>query len=368
MKEPMTDTTDWKIFLGDGKPDGSRMDRLPEPPPWRHPTNQYEHRGNTYKATPHEIQLVNAALYLRRPLLVTGAPGSGKSSLAYAVAMELELGSVLKWPINSRSTLRQGLYEYDAIGRLRDVQEQAYAVGGKGEPNGQKSTPEQEAAYWKGIGNYVRLGPLGTALYSPPEVPEQPPSTKVRPRVLLIDEIDKSDIDFPNDLLNVLEEGNFEIPELARIAAKAPLVDVLAFAGDYDAKAEKDAENSLPTRAIAFGRVQCRAFPFIVITSNGERELPPAFLRRCIRLDIKPLPDAELREIVAAHFRGADNAKVAAHIEGLLQSFKTIQKDGRMIAIDQLLNTLFLLTRETPPTEEERKALMTVLMRALDEG
>jgi hypothetical protein len=142
----------------------------------------------------------NAALYLRRPLLLTGSPGAGKSTLAHAVAYELGLGRVLHWPIVSRSTLQDGLYRYDAIARLQDNQIAAHS--GTAPPGG--------------IGSYIRLGPLGTALL---------PTAK--PRVLLIDELDKSDIDLPNDLLNVMEEGEYGIPELERLAEREPQVDVL---------------------------------------------------------------------------------------------------------------------------------------------
>src|SRR5262249_24910117 len=136
-----------------------------------------QERGANYKASDNERELVNAAMVLRRPLLMTGKPGNGKSTLAYAVAWELNLGPVLRWPITTRATLQEALYRYDAVERLRDA-----SMAGAG------SAPQ--------IGDYIRLGPLGTAL-----IPAQ------RPRVLLIDEIDKSDIDLPNDLLNVLEEG-----------------------------------------------------------------------------------------------------------------------------------------------------------------
>ena len=109
------------------------------------------------------------------------------------------------------------------------------------------------------IGRHVRLGPLGTAL-----LPYE------KPRVLLIDEIDKSDFDLPNDLLNVFEEGEFEIEELTRLPDETGAVPVMT--SDPDAHVE-----------VHRGRVRCRAFPFVVLTSNGEREFPPAFLRRCLR-------------------------------------------------------------------------------------
>src|SRR5262245_3779130 len=96
-----------QIFQGTGVPhDG--IERLPPAPPWRAFEHRDQRRGTVFQATPEEVELVNAALYLRRPLLITGTPGSGKSSLAYAVAHELNLGAVLRWSINSRSTLSEG--------------------------------------------------------------------------------------------------------------------------------------------------------------------------------------------------------------------------------------------------------------------
>lgn len=196
--------------------------------------------------------MVNTALLLRRPLLVTGRPGIGKSTLAYLVARKPGLGRVLHWGITSRSTLRSALYEYDAIGR-------AQASLGRGPA----AVPAGE----------------GTALLR-----------YELPRVLLIDELDMSDIDLPSDLLHVLENGSYDIPELVR--ARHPEGRARVFTDDPDT-----------TGTVADGRVRCRAFPFVVITSNGERQFPPAFLRRCVRLDVSPPREDQLATMIAAHFR-----------------------------------------------------------------
>jgi len=202
-----------RIFRGDNQKRLDGLKILPEPPPWREFINKQvrEERGKKYQLTDNddnnkEIEVVNAAFYLRRPLLITGKPGTGKSSLAYAVAYELDLGEVLVWPITSKSTLQQGLYQYDALARLQDaslLKSQREANPSKQGDNSKIEIPD--------IGTYIRLGPLGTAFLT---------SKPQKPRVLLIDEIDKSDIDLPNDLLNLFEEGEFEIPELSRLPEK----------------------------------------------------------------------------------------------------------------------------------------------------
>jgi hypothetical protein len=134
----------WKIYRGADAPhDG--IERLPPPPPWRDFARPRS-RGNTFLAPARAVDVVNAALYLRRPLLVTGPPGSGKSSLAYAVAWELRLEPVLHWSINSRSTLAEGLYQYDALARLRDANlEQRQRGAGT-------ATPRQTSAATSGWG------------------------------------------------------------------------------------------------------------------------------------------------------------------------------------------------------------------------
>lgn len=322
------------IFKGTGKPDPEAIAKLPPPPPWRKSDRQRE-RGATFKVTDSEAEMVNAALYLRRPLLVTGKPGTGKSSLAYAVAYELGLGEVLYWPITTRTTLKDGLYLYDAIARLQDVGE-----AGRGN--------------FENIGKYVRLGPLGTALL---------PSDK--PRVLLVDEIDKGDIDLPNDLLYVFEEGEFEIPELVRIEETQRRVEVrTAYKGDSEER----------TAPVEGGRVSCEGrFPLMILTSNGERDFPPPFLRRCVRLTMDEPDGKRLGEIVIAHFEREEGGRnrileSKALIRELLQRFVNKRNSGRDkgdLATDQLLNAVYLILRERTPDLNSREALINRLWKHL---
>ncbi|KAB1144416.1 MoxR family ATPase [Streptomyces luteolifulvus] len=329
--------SEWYIYRGTGRPDPARIGELPDPPPWRSfdaPVVDYDvpeldratHRRLGSRTVPLPIQdpdtleLVNAALYLRRPLLVTGEPGVGKSTLAHSVAYELGLGRVLEWPVVSRSELRDGLYTYDAIGRLQDAQ-----LPGNSES--------------EDIGRYIKLGPLGTALLA-----------AEKPRVLLIDELDKSDIDLPNDLLNVLEEGRFAIPELERIADRAPVVEVLTDDGRRV--------------AVTNGQVSCRSFPFVVMTSNREREFPAPLLRRCIPLDLKAPRDERLAALVQAHFgQGSydDN-------RDLVDQFTQAEADGALRPTDQLLNAIFLAQYAARDAAERREEISELLMQPLDRG
>lgn len=315
----------WKIYKGDGTIDGDAIHRLPPAPPWRRFDRFGDARAETFKAPPGVVEMVNAALYLRRPLLITGDPGTGKSSLAYAVAHDLELGSVLTWHINSRSSLLDGLYHYDAIARLR--------MANLERTSGTNTDKRQSEE----IGRFITLGPLGTAF-----------SARGRPRVVLIDEIDKSDIDLPNDLLHVLENGAFTITELAREADRRAHVEVAVTGSEDRVTLER-------------GRVECETFPFIAITSNGERDLPPAFLRRCLRFDITPPQKEELRAIVQSHL-GTTATDV---LEQILTTFVDRRSKGALLATDQLLNTFFLVTRGTSMTKGERETLENILLREL---
>ncbi|MFI9175464.1 AAA family ATPase [Streptomyces lincolnensis] len=332
-------TNEWRIYQGAHEPhDG--IDRLPPPPPWRDfqegdgsatPFEREVHVGsgrrlpreNAYYADDRTIEAVNTALYLRRPLLVTGDPGVGKSTLADAVARELKLGTVLRWPVNSKTTLRDGLYRYDSLGRLEEA--------GVDRADGTSAVATD-------LGRYVSLGPLGTAL-----------APYALPRVLLIDEIDKSDIDLPNDLLDVFEEGSFEIPELARAADQQETVDV------------RPAGGGAPV-GVECGVVRCLAFPFVILTSNGEREFAPAFLRRCVRL---PLPSVttdhtRLRAIVRAHLPGAEE-----QADEIIARFKQHAATGEL-ATDQLLNAIYLVSRTSQDGAPDLDRLVQLVFQHLN--
>lgn len=324
-RSPGPNAPEWWIYRGTGRPlsDIDLTELLPDPPPWRRfdggplpesdlpppDDGDAERRlGSEFHLAERdvsstELDMVNASLYLRRPLLVTGRPGTGKSALAYRIARELRLGRVLRWAITSHTTSASALYRYDAIGRV-----QAAAT--------RNATQNAAEAEEPPIGEFIRLGPLGTAF-----LPRR------LPRVLLIDELDKSEADLPNDLLGIFEDGDFPIPELARALSGAHAVSV-------------HTDDPLGRATVVDGRVRCRAFPIVVITSNGEREFPPAFLRRCLRLEM-PDPDVDqLAAMVANHALGAEGE----HRDRLIEEFvaRRAQADG--LPVDRLLEAVYLAT------------------------
>ncbi len=253
---------------------------------------------DTYVATRDLMVAVNAAVALERPLLIKGEPGTGKTILAHEIAAALEV-PLIQWHIKSTTKAQQGLYEYDAVARLRDSQ--------LGE------------ARVHDISNYIVRGKMWEAFAS-----------ERRP-VLLIDEIDKADIEFPNDLLLELDRMEFHIYE---------------------------------TRET----VKARHRPIVVITSNNEKELPDAFLRRCFFHYIR-FPDAEtMTRIVAVHFPGLQKRLVEAAL-GVFFEIRDVPGLKKKPTTSELLDWLKLLMVEDIPVEalrsKERKDLIPPLYGAL---
>jgi MoxR-like ATPase len=238
-------------------------------------SNQRFNGTDQYVATDDLTLAVNAAITLARPLLIKGEPGTGKTQLAVEIARALGR-PLYEWHIKSTSKAQQGLYEYDAVSRLRDSQ-----LGD---------------ARVHDIGNYILKGRLWEAFDSP-----------VQP-VLLIDEIDKADIEFPNDLLRELDRMEFYVYE---------------------------------TREL----VHARHRPIIIITSNNEKELPDAFLRRCFFHFIRFPDEATMRAIVDVHYPGLKQELLA---EALRAFFEVRATPGlkKKPSTSELLDWLKLLLAE----------------------
>ncbi|ETI64409.1 ATPase AAA [Sphingobium sp. C100] len=233
-----------------------------------------------YVATDDLKVAVNAAVLLRRPLLVKGEPGTGKTVLAQEIATALG-APLIEWNVKSTTKAHQGLYEYDAVARLRD---------------GQLGDPRVHD-----ISNYIRKGKLWEA-FTAPNLP-----------VLLIDEIDKADIEFPNDLLQELDRMAFHVYET----------------GETVAAVER---------------------PVVIITSNNEKELPDAFLRRCFFHYIK-FPDRETMErIVEVHFPGIQKILVSRAME-IFYEIRDVPGLKKKPSTSELLDWLKLLLAEDMPLD-----------------
>ena len=245
-----------------------------------------------YIAPPDLTLAVNAALRLERPLLVKGEPGTGKTELARQVAAGLGL-PIIEWNVKSTTRAQQGLYEYDAVSRLRDSQLGDARVGD--------------------IANYIRRGKLWEAFDAPGKV------------VLLIDEIDKADIEFPNDLLQELDRMEFHVYETGEM-------------------------------------VRARQRPVVIITSNNEKELPDAFLRRCFFHYIR-FPDAEtLRRIVAVHHPDIKDALLTAALSRFYEIRETPGLKKKP-STSEVLDWLKLLLAEDLGPEDLKKEGASLLPR-----
>jgi MoxR-like ATPase len=346
-----TDRDDWKVYDPRRMPDPDidPVKRLPPAPPWRRfDASRDPHRGETFVPTPGVVEMVNAAIYLRRPLLVTGWPGTGKSSLAYSIAHTLRLEPVLHWPISTRTTLQDGLYRYDAIGRLREPRPAETSDAAWTAARAAHQTMQE-------VARFIHLGPLGTAL-----LPVK------RPRVLLIDEIDKGDIDLPNDLLHVFENGDFSIPELTR------LVPGREDGSHPNSHPPEEFPVSVETednqqREIVNGYVRCDEFPIVILTSNGERDFPPAFQRRCLRLDIQYPKPEELERIIKNHFKDEFTDQDYTNIRSAIADFVS-ERDAtkKELATDQFLNLVFMTYGGFDLPTDVQTLLRMELLRSLN--
>ncbi|QGZ60962.1 AAA family ATPase [Paraburkholderia acidisoli] len=248
------------------------------------PSTRFE-GSSQYVATDDLKLAVNAAVTLQRPLLIKGEPGTGKTMLAEEVAAALGM-PLMQWHIKSTTKAQQGLYEYDAVSRLRDSQLGDERV--------------------KDIGNYIVKGVLWQAFESEQQ------------SVLLIDEIDKADIEFPNDLLRELDRMEFYVYETRQL-------------------------------------VKAKQRPLVIITSNNEKELPDAFLRRCFFHYISFPDPATMQRIVEVHYPGIRKQLLSAALESFFE-LRNVAGLKKKPSTSELLDWLKLLLAEDIPPEALRAA------------
>ena len=271
------------------------------------PPNGDETKRFPYLADQDLVKAVNIAITLERPLLVKGPPGTGKTKLAYSIAHELGLEAI-PWPIKSTERAKDGLYTIDMVRRLQDAQLQL-----------KDETTQSLRAQM--LTPYISFGPLGKAFSSDKQ------------SVLLIDEVDKADIDFPNDLLHELEEKRFTIVEIDQLTKQE---EKAGWQKTYQAK----------------------HYPIIVITSNDEKELSDAFLRRCIFHYIEFPAKDQLIEIVRAnttHLKIRDEKLKSSLIEravSQLDKFRKIEDLRKMPATSELIDWVRVLIQWGVKPEE----------------
>jgi len=328
---------DWHIFEGQGKSKKKENIKFPPAPPWRQIKSKIANKYVIDKDS-EELNVVNAGIYLKRPILITGKPGIGKSSLAYAIKEELGL-ELVKWEITTKTTLKDGLYSYDAIARLREVSL-------KSKDDNAKDTE---------INDYLFLGALGYAFDNP--------TKGSKPKVLLIDEIDKSDIDLPNDLLHIFEDMEFLIPELERADKKGKGIKIFPM---HKKKSQKGKASKIKN-----GKVVCHPdnFPIILMTSNDEREFPPAFLRRCIRLDMEAPSEKRLRKIIEGYYE--DDVKNITPsqkemMDKIIKVFQNTNEEKYTLSTDQLLNAMQLLFKDNVNILEDKKLMKNIFKSLVD--
>ena len=253
------------------------------------------------------VKAVNVALLLGQPLLLTGEPGTGKTQLAYSLAYQLGLGELLEFETKSTSTARDLFYFYDALGRFHDAQ--AAQLGEK-----EVKKPSVDYITYNALGEaIIRTNPLETVLNYLPNAFEH-----IEPRrsVVLIDEIDKAPRDFPNDILNEIENLYFRISELGNVKIET-------------------------TEAMA---------PILVLTSNSEKPLPEAFLRRCIYYNI-PFPDEKRLEKIVEGRLGTFAS--GEFLNQALELFLRLRSGGlrKKPSTAELLNWLMVLREMYPDVD-----------------